>query len=225
MISVYRRIKDPLSEELAALMGQMIDRSENPPADELMKRVIDPARGPLEVTADLQKIGLQNTFLGALMSEPVFLSRFETTANQRKDVNTDPDLYNQTTATEMGMILDDIYQCNQYGGGTLIAAFPGEITQPECQEMIDYLSKNKIGVLFQAGFPDGTQFAHKHAWANANDGLIHTIGDAGIAYTPGGNFILVGFVYHPVQLVFDPTNLLFAQLSQAVYNYYNQVSP
>jgi len=225
MISVYRRLDDLLSEENANLMTQMIDRSENPPADQLMKKVIDPARGPLEVTDDMQKIGLQSTFLGAMMAEPVFLSRFETPANQREDVYTDPDLYNQTTTTEMGMVLDDIYQCSQYGGGTLVAAFPGEITQSECQEMIDYLSKNKIGVLFQAGLPDGTQFAHKHAWANTNDGLIHTIGDAGIAFTPGGNFLMVGFVYHPVQLVFDPTNLLFAQLSQAVYNYYNQVLP
>jgi hypothetical protein len=53
--------------------------------------------------------------------------------------------------------------------------------------------------------------------------LIHTIGDAGIAYTQGGNYIISGFMYNKVQLVFDPTNQLFAQLSTAIYNYYNQV--
>ena len=89
--------------------------------------------------------------------------------------------------------------------------------------MINTMSKNKIGVLFQAGLPEEMQFAHKHAWANTNDGLIHTIGDAGIAYTQGGNYIVSGFMYNPVQLVFDPTNQLFAQLSTAIYNYYNQV--
>ncbi len=223
MVSVYRRLQLPLSPEISALMGQMIDQSENPPADEMMRKAIDPGRGPLEVTKDMQAIGLQNTFLGAFMAEPIFLSRFQTPANQRQDANTDPDTYNQTTAAEMGLLLDDIYLCAQNGGGTLIAAFPGEITQAKCQDMIDYLSKNKIGVLFQKGLPDGTQFAHKHAWANANDGLIHTIGDAGIAYTPGGNFILSTFMYNQVQLVFDPANQLFAQLGQAVYNYYNEI--
>ena len=48
------------------------------------------------------------------------------------------------------MILDDIYQCAQNGGGTFAAVFPGKITQAECQAMITYLSKNKIGQLLDA---------------------------------------------------------------------------
>ncbi len=223
MVSVFRRSQLPLSDDIAQNMEQMIDRSENPPADDLMAKVIDPGRGPLEVTKDMQSIGLQNTFLGARMAEPVFLAKFDTPANQRKDINTDPDTYNQTTTSDLGSLLDDIYQCSTYSGGALIAAFPGEITPEKCQEMIDYLTKNKTGMLLEAGLPEGTRLAHKHAWAQANDGYIHTIGDAGIVFTPGGNYILVIFMYDPVQLVFDPTNLLFAQMSQAVYNYYNQV--
>jgi beta-lactamase class A len=221
MVSVYRHEAGDLPADLAPMMAAMMDQSDNPSADSLMQKAIDPGRGPLEVTKDMQTIGLQDTFLGALMAKPVFLQKFSTPGNQRTDVNTDPDQYNQTTPSDMGMLLNDIYQCAQYNGGTLIAAFPGEITQAKCQEMIDYMSKNKTLQLFESGMPEGTRFAHKHAWANANDGLIHTIGDAGIAYTPGGNFILVGFMYNDVQLVFNPANKLFAQLSQAVYNYYN----
>jgi hypothetical protein len=222
MVSVYRRVSLPLSDELAQYMAQMMDRSENPPADSLMAKVIDPGRGPLEVTKDMQSIGLLNTFLGARMAEPVFLARFDTPANRRKDVNTDPDTYNQTSTSDLGSLLNDIYQCSTYSGGALVAAFPGEITQEKCQEMLTYLGQNKTGMLLEAGVPEGTRLAHKHAWAQANDGLIHTIGDAGIVFTPGGNYVLVVFMYDPVQLVFDPTNLLFSKLSQAVYNYYNQ---
>jgi hypothetical protein len=42
-----------------------------------------------------------------------------------------------------------------------------------------------------------------------------------LVYTPGGNYALSIFVHHPIQAVFDPVNDLFAQLSQATYNYYN----
>jgi hypothetical protein len=155
------------------------------------------------------------------MSRPVFLQKVSTPANQRKDINTDPDQYNQVTVTDLGMLLNDIYQCAELNGGTLMAAFPGQITQAKCQEMLDTMSKNKTMQLFESGLPEGTRLAHKHAWAIANDGMLHTIGDAGIAFTPGGNFVMVVFMYDQNQLVFDPANKLFASLSQAVYNYFN----
>ena len=67
--------------------------------------------------------------------------------------------------------------------------------------------------------------AHKHGWAyEVDDGYIHTIADAGIVYTPGGDYVLSIFAYHPVQAVFEPVNQLFAKLSQAVYSYYNLTS-
>lgn len=224
MISIYRRTSLPLSTDLAEQMRLMIDESNNVAPDTMMDAVMGASRGPLEVTKDLQAIGLQNTFLGAMMSKPIFLQKLDTPANKRTDVVTDPDKYNQTTATDMGMLLTDVYQCAQLNGGSLIAAFNGDITQAKCQDMVNYLANNKIGALFQRTLPDGTRFAHKHAWANTNDGLIHTIGDAGIAYTPGGNYVISGFMYNATQLVYEPTNVLFGQLSLAVYNYYNQIT-
>jgi beta-lactamase class A len=121
----------------------------------------------------------------------------------------------------MGMLLSDIYHCATKDGGALKAVFEGQISQSECQLMIDYLLLNRIGVLIQAGVPEGTQVAHKHGWITEIDGLIHTISDAGIVYTPGGNYVLVIFMYQPVQLIFDTANYVMAELSSAIYNYYN----
>jgi beta-lactamase class A len=102
-------------------------------------------------------------------------------------------------------------------------SIPGEITQEECKSMIAYLSRNRIGVLIEAGLPEGTQLAHKHGWiTDPVDGVIHTIGDVGVAYTPGGNFVLAIFMYHPNQLLFDPANILFADISRTIYNYFNE---
>jgi len=47
------------------------------------------------------------------------------------------------------------------------------------------------------------------------------MGDSGIIYTSGGNYIISIFMYHPVQVVWDPVNQMVAQISEAVYNYFN----
>ncbi len=223
MVSAFRRLNEPTSQEALDLVSLMIDRSENPPADALMRTYLDAVSGPLLVSQDMQAIGLQNTFLaGYFYQGAPLLKSFVTPANSRTDIFTNPDLYNQTTAGDLGMLLEDIYLCANTGGGTFAAAFPGEVTQNECRQMLAYLARNKIGVLIEAGLPDGTQFAHKHGWiTDPADGVIHTIGDTGIVYTPSGNYIITIYVYHPVQVVFDPINVMFSQLSRAVYNYFN----
>lgn len=222
MISAFREMEEPYQPEYLELMEEMIKQSENSSTDELAMKVLDENLSPLMVTEDLQRLGLENTFwAGHFYFGAPLLQRFETPANQREDITTDPDIYNQTTPADMGMLMEDIYQCAELGGGALIAAFPEDITQQECQLMIDTLAQNQIAVLIQAGVPSGTTVAHKHGWANENDGLIHTIGDTAIVYSPGGSYVLTIFIHHPVQAVFDPVNALFADLSSAIYNFYN----
>ena len=226
MISYYiKNGPDVLDDGSNTLILDMIRKSENPPADALMER-LSAFEGPLIVTRDMQKIGLENTFIAGFFCDPFnpcpLLQRFSTPANQRFDVFTDPDIYNQTTTSDMGMLLADIYQCATTGGGALVAAYPGQITQAVCQQMINFLAADKIGVLIEAGVPEGTQVAHKHGWiSDAGSGVIKNISDSAIVYTPGGNYVFVMYAYHPVQAVWEPVSELFAQLSQVVYNYFN----
>jgi len=225
MVTAFRNMEAPYPEEYLALMEEMIEQSENSSTDELAMAVIEENLSPLIVTEDMQRLGLENTFwAGYFYSGAPLLQRFETPANQRDDVDTGPDIYNQTTPADIGMLMEDIYYCDERGGGALIAAFPNEITQEDCQLMITFLARNQIAVLIQAGVPSGTTVAHKHGWANETDGLIHTMGDAAIVYTPGADYVLTIFVHHPVQAVFDPVNTLFAELSRATYNFFNNQS-
>jgi hypothetical protein len=221
MVSAFRRMGDEPDEEALRLLGEMIIKSGNESSDWLMDRVIDSSRGPLLVTEDMHALGLKDTFLAGYFSvgSPL-LKEIQTPANQRTDINTDPDLYSQTTTSDIGMLLEDLYQCTETGGGALSAVFPGEITQDECRQMIDLLASDELGLLIQASVPDGTRVAHKHGWVSTF-GVINTIGDAGIVYTPGGNYILVISVHHPEQLVWEPASRLIADLGRAVYNYYN----
>ncbi len=211
----------PVDPSVNTKILNMIHKSDNVASDDVMAE-LDSSTGPLIVTQDMQKLGLQNTFLAGFFAPgSPLLQRFNTPANQRGDINNDPDVYNQTTPSDMGMLLEDIYQCAQNGGGGLVAAFPGKINQDVCKEIIGYLVADKIGVLIEAGVPEGTQVAHKHGWVPDTDGVVRNFSDAGIVYTPGGNFALVIYTHHPVQIVFDLANHLFANITQAVYNYYN----
>lgn len=223
LVSAFARLEEPYNATILQEIEEMVEVSSNESTDAVAKQVIEKNLAPLEVSADMQTLGLQNTFWGGFFSLGSPLLRdFKTAANQRTDINTDPDRYGQSTSLDMGLLMEDLYYCGKEYGGAFPLAFEGRINQAECQRMLDYLNKNKIGVLLQAGMPAGTRFAHKHGWANeVQDGYIHTMADVGAAYTPGGDYVLSVFIYHPVQIVFDPANLLFSKMGAAVYNYYN----
>jgi beta-lactamase class A len=226
MISIFRRIGENLDAETTKNLEDMIAKSINTAADWLMQNKIDQARGPLIVTDDLRTLGLGNTFLGGYFyAGAPLLEVFKTPANQRTDISTEPDPYSQTTPAEIGQLLKDLYQCANMNGGALVAAFPGEITQSECQIMINYLIQDRIALLIQAGVPDGTNVAHKHGWVTDAYGIIHDMSDAAIVFTPGGNFVFTIYMYHPVQIVFDPANQLVKDLARAIYNFYNIPTP
>ncbi len=211
-----------LTQNTIDSMLDMIRRSENPPADKFMFS-LDENNGPLVVTDKMKALGLTNTFMaGYFYDGAPLLGFFTTPSNQRTDVDTSPDRYNQTTTSDMGMLLEDLYQCAENGGGALVAVYPSTINQDVCLQMVELLVADKLGALLQAGVPEGTRIAHKHGWVtNPSTGVIDNVSDAALVYSPGGNYVLVVYTYHPVQILFDNANVLFGQLSQAVYNYFN----
>ena len=223
MISAYKRLDTPLPAELQKRMELMIDLSDNGSTDDVMKQALDENIGPIQVTQDMQALGLQNTFLaGFFYAGAPLLQRYKTPANQRSDLNTQPDIYNQTTPEDMGRLLAAIERCAADGSGLLTRTFSGKITQSKCQEMTALLKKNRKGVLLEAGLPEGTPIAHKYGWVtDSTDGLLHTASDAAIVYTPGGSFVFTVYLYHPVQLPWDDSQRLVARLATAVYNFYN----
>ena len=76
-------------------------------------------------------------------------------------------------------------------------------------------------MLLEAGVPEGTQIAHKHGWIIESDNLMHTISDAGIVYSAGGNYVISIYLHDRDQLVWDTANIMVCEISEAVYNYFN----
>jgi beta-lactamase class A len=228
MTTFFVQRDSPLSEGEKLLLNRSIDESQNTATDGLLTLIgggvtIDAGQkygfeGSRRVTANMQRLGLANTYIAGLLD--IFgavLSPVATPANTRADINTQPDPYNQTTAEDMGSLLVMIEQCSR-GGGALRAAFPGKFTPDECRTMIDLLTNNKVGAIFVAGgTPDGV-VAHKHGWDQLP---LTNVADAALVYSPGGNYILTIYVHRSDTMAFDDANRLIISLARAVYNYFN----
>ena len=222
MISSYARMDEPPNAFTMKMLRLMITESKNDQTDWMMENIIGGPLAPYAVTEDMEKLGLGNSFLaGYFYLGAPLLNFFTTEANSRTDINLRPDVYNQTTAADMGILMDALYRCEKNGSGLLIETFPGKITQAECGEMIGLLKDNHLPYLISAGVPDSVPVAHKHGWIEEDDGLLHTMGNIGAVYSPGGDYILSIFTWHPENLIFDEGNLLFSQISAAVYGFFN----
>ncbi|MBI3360209.1 MAG: serine hydrolase [Chloroflexi bacterium] len=218
MIDTFRYWDIEPYPETTKLLTETIELSGNYTANLLLK---DIGNGDVDVgwrtlTDDLRSLGLQSTFMVGYYDDLRDPFPPRTPANSRADINTHPDPYMQTTATEMGSLLVAIYQCSKTGGGMFQAAWPGKVTQAECKTMLDYLTKNHIGVLIEGGVPEGTPVAHKHGW------IGDTNGDCGIVFSPNGNdYLLCMYLWHQDYLYWDVSSPLMAEISKAVYNYFN----
>ena len=82
--------------------------------------------------------------------------------------------------------------------------------------IIELLSRNKIATLIEAGVPEGITVAHKHGFGSGD-----TVGDAGIVFSPGGNYVLVVYIWHSEYLEWEQAAPMAANISRMVYNYFN----
>jgi beta-lactamase class A len=173
------------------------------------------------VTESMQNLGLENTFIAVPYEESPRpgKSTYETKANSSEDLVTEPDPAMQTTAEDMGTLLAMIYYCDKNGGGALVAAYGEQIRQEECQQLLDFMKLNHIGSLIEEGVPAGIDVAHKHGW------ISDTHGDAGIVFTPGGDYVLVTYMFKPDWLEWEISSPLLADISRATYNFFNFDEP
>ena len=181
-----------------------------------------------QVSCTAQNLGAAHTYLSAplYVADRAFefeavVCRPETPANTA--ISTEADAYSQTTAEDMGVLLTQIYDCARFDSG-LRAIHPTDITQNECQQMINLLSSNRIDRLIELGVPSGTQVAHKNGW-----GPPGTTGDAAIIFTPGGDYVLSIFTYERVTNDIHLPTLdsweLIEEVSRLTYNYFNPGQP
>lgn len=224
VLQLYRLLTVPPTTPQQALIEATLLESGNESANELLNIIAGQDNGYIGadmVTQSMQDLGLLNTYMIApyeAQARPN-LRTFTTPANQRPNNTTNPDPLVQTTAEDMASLLSMLYYCADNGGGAIMAAFEGAVTQEECRELLNLLQKNRIGSLVEEGVPPGTPVAHKHGW------ISDTHGDAAVVYTSKGDYVLVEFLYRPNWLEWEVSSPIMADISRATYNYFNFDTP
>lgn len=176
-------------------------------------------RGAQTFTQNLRALGLQNTFLARGFDQTNQVDAPKTTANQRTDLTTSADPFSQTTASDMASFLLMLDQCAATGGGPFAVVFPGKMTQAECQAILSYMAANHTGVQIEAGVPQGVRVAHKEGLSD------NAYGDAAIVFSPATDYVLVEYLWTPDFLNWDYGQPIMADISKAVYNYFNNSAP
>ena len=222
----YRHLELPLNDYEQQLFYDTAARSSNYGANLLLHIVAgedNTYAGADILTESMWRLGLENTFMAVPYDAIPPAHRrttYTTPANSRLDLESQPDPTRQTTAEEMGALLAMIYHCAKNGGGTLMAVYPDAYTPEECQAILDLMVLNEEGNLIRFGVPNDVPVSHKHGW------IPDTHGDAGIVFSPGGDYVLVEYLHRPGGwLQADYSFPILREISRAVYNYFNFDDP
>lgn len=224
LATLFGRINDTPDDTTGQTIGEAMICSENISTNRMLSIIGDgnPYTGANRVSEFYAQLGLANSFIYTPYSNDPFITPQapqtprQTTTDQ---VSAQPDPYNQITVSDMGTLLHAIYQCATTEDGLLLERFPGAYTPVECRKMLDVMTYNHIFNFIEAGVPDGTRVAHKHGW------IDDTHGDAGIAFTPGGDFIFVMTLHNPTWMDFGESGSLISANTRDVYNYLNPNTP
>jgi beta-lactamase class A len=218
MEETYRALDLPLDPSVTDWLSDTLGAtSSNFKANLLLRDIIgngDGYQGVENLSTSMHYLGLVNTFMATPYDEEVVPATIVTPANSRTDITTQPDPFMQTTPIDMGLLLEMIYQCS-HGGGSLMVAYPGAFTPDECNQMIQWMSQNRIDSLVEAGVPVGTEVVHKHGFTG------DTHADAALVFSPGGDFVLVVFLYRSQWLEWEESASIIAEIATATYNYFN----
>ncbi|GAB4561113.1 MAG: serine hydrolase [Anaerolineae bacterium] len=218
---VYRHLDEPPDVETTRLISETMLLGGNYTANLLLGIIGDgsPDRGAEIVTSSMRRLGLVNTFIAAPYDKHAGTPpRVVTPANQDKTLDTKPDPFMQTTAKDMGLLMEMIVLCSE-GGGTLLAAYPGQLTPEECQQMLEWMSRLDIDVLLEAGLPEGTRIAHKHGF------IADTHADVGAIWGPNGPYVIAVYLYRPTWLEWELSSTLVADLSRITYEFLRDYPP
>lgn len=225
VVETYRTLGQlPTLSQRQLISDTLVINPENTSANELLAALNaerDPYKGAEQVTATMQRLGLVNTFIVAPYDAgmPAGKQTPETPANSADVLRAQPSSTMQTTAEDIGTLLSMIYYCATGQGGALTAAFPDDGWQRECLDILNYMEQNKIGSLLEDGVPSETVIAHRHGWT----GNTHV--DAGIVFSPGGDYVIVEVLYKPNWLEWEVSAPLMGDVSRAAYNYFNLDKP
>ena len=222
-LEIFRKYDEPLdlttTQRLTAALSTELS---NLPANQLLNQIGDgnTSAGVNTLTASMSNLGLRNTFMAQPYDQPLTATAsISTPANTNPSIHTNPSPAVQTTAIDMGLLWEMIYQCS-HSGGALLVMYASQLTSHECQQLIDAAtdySPADIPGLLRIPALGQAAIAHRPG------GNFDTRGDAALVRSPGGDYVLVVFLNAANQnLDWNVANAVMNDVARAAYNYFNQ---
>jgi beta-lactamase class A len=216
LAQLYRKLDGPPLPDTRKIISETMMHSGNFTAN-LMLGIIgdgDWDRGVQVMNQSFKVLGMKNTFMASPYDRKLATTpNIRTEANQRTDLNTQPDPYMQTTPREIGSALQMLVACAE-GGGALIAAYEDAVQPHECQQLLEYMTLNEMSELLLGGLPPGTKAVHKHGY------VPDTHGDVAAIWSSKGAYILSVFLYRPYWLEWHISNPTMQEISRATFNFF-----
>lgn len=208
-------------EAEAQQVGEWIDRAIGQGDDTAANAALawygggDEAAGAARLTAFLQRLGLQNTFIQAGINTVIAGPKLLTPSNQRERPNTRPDTNAQTTPDDMATLLGALYECT-LDKGLLRTTFPTTITPDECASVLFYMSHNELRDSLWRGLPD-----YDSQWLVHQQGLSYEQhGNAALAWGPAGPYSISIFIFNPSLTDSSTSNTAIRDLSRMVWDFF-----
>ena len=221
LIQTFRALDRPPDIEQTKLLTETTALSSNYAANLLLRDVVGGGEifaGADKLTQAMRELGFYNTFIAVPYDmEPPNgrLQTYLTPANQRTDLTTHPDPYRQTTIGDLAAITDMLYQCATADSGLLRQTYGAQLTQDECQEILNLLEENNLARLLERGLPDGVIMAHKVGW------IDDTHGNVGIVFGPERDYLIALALYAPGWLEWEISAPIFEEISRLAYAHFN----
>ncbi|MBL8134741.1 MAG: serine hydrolase [Anaerolineae bacterium] len=223
LTALYSLLDRPPDDATALTIAEAMVCSENISTNEMLAMIGDgsPYEGANRVSAFLQQIGLQRTFIFTPYANDPFITPQapQTRLTDADQQAAQPDPFNQLTVSELGGLLDQIYQCGYSAGSPLLTTADGAFTPDECRHILNTMSYNRIGNFIESGTAAGVKVAHKHGW------IEDTHGDAAVVFSPGGAYIFVIALHNPDYLEFSESEPIVEESARMVYNFFNPDAP
>ena len=221
LIETFRALDNSPDIEQTKLLTQTTAVSSNFAANLLLRDIVgngDIFTGADTLTQSMRNLGLYNTFIAVpydLDPAPNRPQTFLTPANQRTDITTQPDPYRQTTIGDLAILMTQLYTCANTNSGLLLQTYPTQLTQNECQEILDLLTLNELARLLQNGLPENIHFSHKVGW------IDDTHGNIGIVSGTEQDYLIGMALYDPGYLEWEDSAPLFESVSRLAYAHFN----
>jgi beta-lactamase class A len=233
MVTAYRTLPRPYSEELADAIEQMIAYSINAKSNAVLLAIgeEDFEAGLMRVNETLQAMGMRQTYIASgyhVEDGPTYpripvpeREPVEIPSDEQVDLLPDPTM--QTSLSDQALLFEALYRCTE-GEGKLLDVYP-DLTPADCEEMLDLLKRNPTRTLLGPGFADDVPLAHKNGFGGGSSTDERM--DVGIVWPHDGRPYLVGLYQWDNQdwihwLRVWPQQI---ELSTMLYDYFTMSSP